>query len=241
MPPRKRARGDSSAEAATQHPFAVAAPEARTAKLLSFVDAGDLCDGEVVCRNQRFPVSRLMLAATSDFFRAAFLGSMREGATGEVTLDDDLDPTCVKALLDYAHGAETISVSVAVLEALLMAADQLGFSELLPLVGNELCTTITASNCLNRLVLAGRHSLVELRDAALRVLSHNFGEVASPGSNWRPWVPGSASCGLSCACCGANALRVRLSSLTADGAGRCALAALQGRDGDHPRRRRSRR
>lgn len=118
----------------------------------------------------------------SDFFRAAFTGSMRESTTGTITLEG-LHPSCVQALIGYAHnGHSGLLVLEEHLEAMLIAADQLGFAELLPLIGEKLCGGVTAENCVDRLVLADRHSLPSLRASALDVLTQHFRSLSHAGS-----------------------------------------------------------
>merc|ERR1740121_46448 len=81
--------------------------EKRTAaNIASLYEDASLCDGEVKLADGRIlPVSRMVLAASSPFFKAAFSGHMREGASRSVTIPE-LSSACVEALLRYAHSKE---------------------------------------------------------------------------------------------------------------------------------------
>ena len=144
-------------------------------------DAGDLCDGIVQVGERSIPVSRMTLAATSSFFRAAFAGGMREADTATVALDPTLDADSVHALLRYAH-APGVSCQVDP-EALLGAIDQLGFLELLPKIGSVLAASLDKVNCLQRMALADRHgaALDMVLKRGVEVLSEHATELcASP-------------------------------------------------------------
>ena len=102
--------------------------------------------------DREFPVSRLALASASPFFRAAFSGSMLESG-GTVTLDPSLSPSCVEALLRFAHGSLEVRIAEPDLEEFVTAADQLSFTDVLPLVTPLLASSLSADNCTTRLVL----------------------------------------------------------------------------------------
>ena len=128
-------------------------PIAAIAELLS---DSSLCDGEVVttsaCGQHRcaFPVSRMLLAASSSFFKAAFTFSMREGEARRVVLTEDITEDSVSALLDYAHtGQMSVSTQTDELLQLPGAANFLGFDdELMGKVWAKILESITLQNCI---------------------------------------------------------------------------------------------
>lgn len=140
---------------------------------------GELCDGEVVLGERCFPVSRYALAVVSPFFKAAFTSTMREGITKSVVLDSSLEPTCVEALLSFAHSLkERIYIPEEHLESFASTSDQLGFHMMMPLVEKPLVNTLTTQNCLRRLMFAERHSLSELSSQSLIRSVFSFTELA---------------------------------------------------------------
>ena len=65
------------------------------------------------------------------------------------------------------------------MEDLLAAADILSIVDVLPLIANQLGTSITRENCLVRLGLAGRYDLDVLATAALKTIDKHFADVAA--------------------------------------------------------------
>lgn len=185
MPPRKRARAESSSPAAADGVKAhtISLPDDATERhsvLRSLYEAGELCDGEVVLGDRIFPVSRITLAGASEFFRAAFTGGMRESSQSRVTLDDSMSAQSVEALLLHAH-APGGSFSVD-LEAFIVTADQLGFTAVLPAIARLVADTTTFSNLGSRLALAHRLSLDAVLARAVELLSEHAADFCrSPG------------------------------------------------------------
>ena len=100
---------------------------------LKFFESSELCDGTVVIGDRTFPISRMMLAAASPFFAGALASTFREGANKTITLDPTLAKSSVEALIRFAHGgaSEALRVPADQLENLVVAADQLGFTNVL--------------------------------------------------------------------------------------------------------------
>ena len=144
-----------------------------------YFEGGELCDGLVVLGERAFPMSRMMLAAASPFFAGALASSFREGADKTIHLDPSLSMRCVEALIRFAHGgaSESIRVPTAELESLVVAADQLGFTTVLPLAAERLRSTLTPANCLERLVLSERHNLPTLARGCIETIGTHFAEM----------------------------------------------------------------
>jgi len=130
-----------------------------------------------VLGDRSFAVSRMTLAASSPFFRAAFASAMREGSSHRVVLDPSLPLRCVEALLAYAH-APGEEFQVESLESLVVAADQLGFTSVLPIAAERLRATLTNSNCIERLVLSERHNLPTLARGCIEVIGKHYSDPA---------------------------------------------------------------
>lgn len=182
MPPRKRARGESSAAriaAPNEAASVLQLPgfdDERLAALRSLYEAGECCDAEVVLRDRIFPVSRMSLCAASPFFRAVFAGGMREGAEQRVELDPTLSAQSVELLLEFAH-APGRAVETTELEEFVQAADQLGFASLLPICSDALVAATTSENAVSRMHLAYRHSLPSVLERGVQVLSDHADAV----------------------------------------------------------------
>ena len=118
----------------------------------------------------------MMLAASSPFFASALTSKFKEGAEKTIKLDPDLSVRCVEALLRFAHAgaSESIRVPATELESLVVAADQLGFTGVLPLAAERLRQTLTPSNCIDRLILSERHGLPTLARGCVEVIGKEF-------------------------------------------------------------------
>lgn len=141
--------------------------------------ANALCDGEVKLKGLTFPVSRMILASCSPFFRAAFTGAMRESC-GTVDLDPSLDVACVETLLKLAHDPQDVQrVPLERLELLFATADQLQFEDILVTIAKRLAGTTCVSNCLERLALGVLYSMPnQIVSAARRAIDENFDSLA---------------------------------------------------------------
>ena len=169
MPPGKRAR--SAADTAALITLPATATE-HSAELLAIYESGELCDGTVTLGDRQFPVCRMLLSAASPFFKSAFLGGFRESVQCSVTLDPTLPPDCVEALLRHAHAPVGGGVTLDP-ESFLGAADQLGFSHLLPAASCALIDTLSPGNVLARLVLADRYELGDLLESGIDLFSEH--------------------------------------------------------------------
>ena len=150
--------------------------DSRGCKGIECFENGELCDGTVILGDRHIPVSRMMLAASSPFFASALTSKFKEGAEKTIKLDPDLSVRCVEALLRFAHAgaSESIRVPATELESLVVAADQLGFTGVLPLAAERLRQTLTPSNCIDRLILSERHGLPTLARGCVEVIGKEF-------------------------------------------------------------------
>ena len=174
MPPRKRARAAASSATIACDRSAIVLKQ--SAAIGAIYEAGELCDGEVKLGQQNYPVSRMVLASASPFFKAAFSGTMREGVQQAVALDASLSATAVEALLKFV-ALLPITVPEDEVEDLIAAADMLNIVDAVPLIASQLVTSVTRENCLVRLGLAGRYDLDALAKAALQTIDKHFADV----------------------------------------------------------------
>ena len=182
---KKRERASSPRDDATARadPCAVGCDRERVLSRAKCVGelyaAKALCDAEVKLKGLTFPVSRMILASCSPFFRAAFTGAMRESC-GTVDLDPSLDVACVETLLKLAHDPQDVHrVPLERLELLFATADQLQFEDILVTIAERLADTTCVSNCLERLVVGVRYLMPnQIVSTAIRAMDENFDSLA---------------------------------------------------------------
>ncbi len=81
-----------------------------------------LCDVVVIVDGQRFPYSRMHLAAHSLYFRTMFTGSMSESQKREVPIEAEVSAETFELILLYI-GAEEFRISATNICGLIRAAD----------------------------------------------------------------------------------------------------------------------
>ncbi len=90
-----------------------------------------LCDVVVIVAAQRFPCSRIVLAAHSLFFRAMFTGPMSERQQNEETVAAAIGADTFERILLYMGNSEQFQISAANVSGLFSAANYLQVSSLL--------------------------------------------------------------------------------------------------------------
>ncbi|CAN6299345.1 unnamed protein product [Urochloa humidicola] len=117
---------------------------------------------------------RWMLAARSPVFNAELFGTMREGSTGVVVIDD-MEAAVFKALLHFIYtdllpemnGEEEFIMS----QHLLVASDKYNLDRLKYMCEHNLCKHIEPSNVMILLELAEQHRCQGLKNACFEFLS----------------------------------------------------------------------
>ena len=149
--------------------------------VLSFAalyEAGECCDAQVIIDGEVHPVSRMALGAASTFFKAAFSHELREGRTRSVTIDPNLNATCARQLVRFAHTA-TLTIEESMVETCIRAADQLGFEAIVPRLLKGLETGLECSNCVARYVIARRFDNNDLIRATTSMFLKSIAECAA--------------------------------------------------------------
>ena len=141
-------------------------------------EAGECCDAQVIIDGEVHPVSRMALGAASTFFKAAFSHELREGRTRSVTIDPNLNATCARQLVRFAHTA-TLTIEESMVETCIQAADQLGFEAIVPRLLKGLETGLECSNCVARYVIARRFENDALISATTSMFLKSIAECAA--------------------------------------------------------------
>jgi hypothetical protein len=155
--------------------------------LLSLWERGDLADVYLRCAGgELVPAHRVVLAASSPFFRALFVGTgrrMREGSSSEIDLPLAAPELrlLLKAVYKNAAGADLRADTV---EQLLSAASYLSVGPITDACCDFLRRHLDMSTCVPTLLLAERYGCQGLRDDAVSKLPD------APGPcTWLPCDP----------------------------------------------------
>ena len=158
-------------------------PKASTAStslqsLYELQQLGHLCD--VVLETSSgdcVSAHRVVLAASSPYFRAMFVGNMLESTQGKIALRN-FDSDILQAVVMCAYNA-AFNLSADRMPLLMVAADffqmTLLFQECFTFIKQEL----TPGNCLSIGVFARQHGFTDLLDVAIRYACEHFEEVVT--------------------------------------------------------------
>lgn len=139
-------------------------------ELLSSEDGADVtleADGE------RFHAHRCVLAARSPVFKAELFGSMKEGTSSNIHIED-IEAQVFKALLQFMYTDSLPDTDkgdeVAMLQHLLEAADRFSLQRLKLICEDKLCRYIDATSVATTLALAEQHNCQRLREKCFEFL-----------------------------------------------------------------------
>lgn len=143
--------------------------------MASFRRANTLCDVTIQVEGQQFEAHRVVLAASSAYFRAMFGGKLEESRQKVVTIHN-IPAAILGQLIDYCY-TSAIEVTEDNVQVLLTAAGVLQFGWVQEVACEFLKRRLDATNCLGIAALADTHSCPDLRLAAESVALQNFLEV----------------------------------------------------------------
>ena len=126
---------------------------------------GVFTDAALKCKSKEFKVHRAVLASRSPVFRKMFEVDTKEKKCGVVMIDD-FDPPVLSDLVTYLYTGTAPNVGKLAKE-LLNAANKYELTRLFAICESELEKKIKVVNAVDTLLLAVRHSAVNLKKACL--------------------------------------------------------------------------
>ena len=136
----------------------------------------DLCDVTLVVGEREFPAHRVVLAASSPYFRAMFTNEHLESKQNRIILNC-IEEHSMQVLLDFVYTSE-LEISEENVQSLLAGASLL---QLIPVV--EACcdffrVRLDPENCLGIAAFADMHGCNNLRDISLSFAREHFKETS---------------------------------------------------------------
>ena len=138
-----------------------------------------LCDVNLEVEGRCFLAHRVVLAASSPYFKAMFTGDMEESRASTITLHN-VSPRAVQILLDYCYTA-SVTVTQENVQELLPAADILQLNWVRQQCCDFMQHQLDTSNCLGIGAFADTYSCPELHQAAGYFAQQHFLEVLEAG------------------------------------------------------------
>lgn len=136
---------------------------------------GQLCDVELIAGTIMVRAHRIVLAASSLYFRAMFTSQMAESGQRTVEIQG-VDGTALQALVAFAY-TSTLSVNPENAQSLMVASNFLQMSRANSICCKFLQEHLTTHNCLEMLEFAESHLCQELMDAASSFCLKNFSDI----------------------------------------------------------------
>ena len=135
----------------------------------------ELCDVELVVGSQIFRAHRIVLAASSMYFRAMFCRQMAESGQRRITIEG-VEPDAMYLLIKFAYACP-LDINEDNAEALLSAANFLQMMHARDVCCKFFESNLDASNCLEVADFAEFHSCHDLLRSALLYVEENFTNV----------------------------------------------------------------
>jgi hypothetical protein len=159
MPLRKKARAEERALAVVEDEVvhvlkAEAVQDSQRMGLVALWEAGELCDVTIECGGEEHAAHRVVIAASSAYFRAQFRSSMRDGGAtiSHITISD-VPAGSFRAVLEHLYRGEC-RVTLSSLPSLLAAASRLEVGSLLRAGAGFLCAQLSPENAIATWLLA---------------------------------------------------------------------------------------
>ncbi|XP_022104352.1 kelch-like protein 2 [Acanthaster planci] len=141
-----------------------------------FRKEGHLCDVTLKIDKHCLQAHRLVLAASSPYFQAMFMGSMQESRLDTIIMKD-VDPTALEAMVSYAYTA-SIKLESNNVESILACASLLQVTSVSSACCQFLASHLGPSNCLGVWRLADLYSFHDLGQQALKYARDHFRQVS---------------------------------------------------------------
>ncbi|XP_055339500.1 protein maternal effect lethal 26-like [Paramacrobiotus metropolitanus] len=126
---------------------------------------------------KKFPAHKFLLMAHSPVFAAMLTHDTKEIQQGQCDLLDT-DGQCVEVLLDFLYSCGSMGkITVQNAEKVLVMADKYQIDDLCSSCEVVLAGNVAAEKAMHYLILASRHRLPVLKEAALRVIPKNLASL----------------------------------------------------------------
>lgn len=135
-----------------------------------------LCDVELIVGSHHIKAHKVILAASSPYFRAMFAGNMRESSQTKIELHD-MDGQAAQLLIDFVYTHE-ISLSPQNIFGVLCAANQLSFMQVIEACTKFLKHGMNFNNCVVVRNWAEHLNIGALIEASDTFISNNFLQIS---------------------------------------------------------------
>lgn len=131
-----------------------------------------LCDITLLVQGVEIQAHKVVLAATSRYFRSMFAGDMIESRSSSVELKD-VEPDAIELLVEYSYSSQLEITSLNV-QSVMAAASIFDFPSILDATAKFLATHLHPSNCLGMRSFGQTYGSESLINAASQHFRNHF-------------------------------------------------------------------
>lgn len=136
---------------------------------------GNFCDVRFIIQNIAFTAHKVVLAASSNYFRAMFLGGTEEMTKSTITLHE-VNANTFALILDFVYGV-TLDINSENVEDIIVAADMLRVTEIVKRCEAFLIGQLDIDNCIGLHCFAKQRLLSRLETEAWSFILKHFHTV----------------------------------------------------------------
>ena len=135
-------------------------------------DEQKLCDITLIVQGQEIQAHKIVLAASSRYFRSMFAGDMLESRSSVVELKD-VEPEAIELLVEYSYSSQ-LEITSNNVQSVMAAASIFDFPAVLNATANFLATHLHPSNCLGMRAFGKTYGSESLVTAASWYFRNHF-------------------------------------------------------------------
>ena len=138
--------------------------------------SGALCDVILVVAGQEFKAHKVILAASSPYFKAMFATAFDVKDHSKILIQFII-PNCFEIILEFIYTGRRMEITVDNVQSLLETASMLNIDLAMDMCSHFLVEHLDISNCLDILNLAVNHGCQNLRKEAEEFSGKNFNKI----------------------------------------------------------------
>ena len=139
--------------------------------------SGDLCDVTLVVADQEFRAHKVILAASSPYFKAMFATAFDEKDHSKIIIQDII-PKYFEMILEFIYTGRRLDITVDHVQPLIETTSMLNIDLAMGMCSQFLVEHLDITNCLDVLNLAINTGCHNLRKEAEKFAGKNFNKIA---------------------------------------------------------------
>ncbi|XP_077993440.1 kelch repeat and BTB domain-containing protein 8-like [Glandiceps talaboti] len=135
----------------------------------------DLVDVKLLVDRDEYPCHRVVLAASSPYFRAMFTHDVTESRKDQIRING-VESESMRLIIQYAYTSE-VEINVENVQGLMLASNMFQLLNLRDACAAYMERHVTLTNCINIYFFASAHECGKLQDLARKLIYDKFNDV----------------------------------------------------------------